>query len=90
MRAAIDAVFNAQSMAKIAAVIQGKAMNGDLQAARMMWDYYGITKAEPEHQDEPERKQQGNVVQVNIETEHTPRAVRVIGAKTTQAESEGR
>jgi hypothetical protein len=76
-RAAFEAGLNLANLTKIACVIEGKAMNGDLQAARMLLDYFGVTQHERDECDD-ERPQQGNVVQVNIETERDGRAVRVL------------
>lgn len=73
-KAAFERGIDVENLAKIGAVIQCKAMNGDLQAARMLMDYFGLTNSAPESE---ERHQQGNVVQVNIETDDRPRKVRL-------------
>ena len=78
-KAAFEAGLKVANLTKIAAVIEGKAMNGDLQAARMLMDYYGMTTSSVDQDDAP-RPQQSNAVQINIESELPPRSVRVVSA----------
>lgn len=77
MRAAFESVFTPTDIMHMATTLKGKAKNGDLQAQRMVYDYFGITAPAVEPEDYP----QGNVVQVNIETDDRPRNVRLSSVK---------
>lgn len=68
-KAAFEAGLKIANLTKIANVIEGKAMNGDLQAARMLMDYFGVTAPEP-LADEEGNERTGrpvSVTQVNVD-----------------------